>query len=124
MFKKFLGFLLSLIGILVFLDFLKRKKSVDIFEFKEIKTEKKEIREKPIKDIDAIIRKYKKVLNSRQEGILRLYKKRTTLLPSDIYAVRPNLSTRTLRRDMDKLVNLNLVTQEGNTKNTRYLLKP
>lgn len=59
-------------------------------------------------------------LTPRQEEILKIFKKRDVVLPSDIYAVAPDLSTRTLRRDMDKLVSLGVVRQEGSTKDTRY----
>jgi len=120
MFKKFLGFLFSLIGVFLLLKILNRKDPIDTFEPEQVE---RKVVNKSVNNIDAIIRKNKKKLNSRQEEILKLYKKRNVLLPSDIYAISPNLSTRTLRRDMDKLVNLNLVIQEGSTKNTRYLIK-
>lgn len=62
-------------------------------------------------------------LNKRQEDILKLITKRKVVLPSDIYDLHPNVSTRTLRRDMTSLVELNLVKQEGTTRDTRYILK-
>jgi len=61
-------------------------------------------------------------LNDRQKDILKLMKKRKLLLPSDIYALHPNVSTRTLRRDMTFLVEANFVRQEGSTRDTRYIL--
>ncbi len=61
-------------------------------------------------------------LNSRQKDILKLINRRKLLLPSDIYALHPNVSTRTLRRDMTSLVESNLVRQEGSTRDTRYIL--
>lgn len=62
-------------------------------------------------------------LNDRQREILKLFKRRSVLIPTDIYSVAPNVSTRTLRRDMTKLVDMGLVIQDGSTKDTRYILK-
>lgn len=63
-----------------------------------------------------------KGLNARQVDILKIIEKRKILLPSDIYELQPQVSTRTLRRDMTSLVQLGLVKQEGSTKDTRYIL--
>jgi len=63
-----------------------------------------------------------KKLNERQATIMKLVGKRKVVLPSDIYALNPNVSTRTLRRDMDVLVELGLVKQEGSTRDTKYIL--
>ena len=62
------------------------------------------------------------VLNERQREILKLLEKRQILLPSDIYSLHPQVSTRTLRRDMTSLVELNIVKQEGSTRDTKYVL--
>lgn len=58
--------------------------------------------------------------NERQNSILNLIKKKKTLTPSEIYSLSPNVSTRTLRRDMDVLVENGVVIQEGSTKSTKY----
>mgnify|MGYP001275777082 CR=1 FL=1 len=71
---------------------------------------------KSIKKIDT------KQLNERQKEILKLLSKRQILLPSDIYALHPQVSTRTLRRDMTTLVELNVARQEGTTRDTKYIL--
>lgn len=63
-----------------------------------------------------------KKLNVRQELIMKLIKKRKVVLPSDIYELNPSVSTRTLRRDMDVLVELGLVKQQGSTRDTKYIL--
>ena len=64
----------------------------------------------------------RKGLNERQRGILKLMNKKKVVLPSEIYDLYPNVSTRTLRRDMDVLVDLHFVSQEGSTKDTKYIL--
>jgi DeoR/GlpR family transcriptional regulator of sugar metabolism len=45
------------------------------------------------------------------------------LEPSEIYELVPGVSTRTVRRDMDKLVEGGLVLQRGTTKSTQYIYK-
>ncbi len=77
----------------------------------------------PVKEISKKkVVSISKKLNERQELIMKLIKRRKVVLPSDIYALNPNVSTRTLRRDMDVLVELNLVNQEGSTRDTKYIL--
>ena len=61
-------------------------------------------------------------LNKRQNKILQQITQSKILLPSEIYLIFPEVSTRTLRRDMNVLISKNLVIQEGSTKDTRYLL--
>jgi predicted HTH transcriptional regulator len=61
-------------------------------------------------------------LNERQNKILQQITKSKILLPSEIYSIFPEVSTRTLRRDMNVLISKNLVIQEGSTKDTRYIL--
>jgi hypothetical protein len=73
--------------------------------------------------ITNMLEKFRNKLNTRQIEILKLYRKSVILLPSDIYSLHPNVSTRTLRRDMSSLVELGLVIQEGTTRDTRYLLR-
>jgi DeoR/GlpR family transcriptional regulator of sugar metabolism len=43
--------------------------------------------------------------------------------PSEIYELVPGVSTRTVRRDMDKLVKEGFVSQQGTTKSTQYIFK-
>lgn len=61
-------------------------------------------------------------LNDRQNKILQRITKSKVLLPSQIYGIFPEVSTRTLRRDMNVLISKDLVIQEGSTKDTRYIL--
>lgn len=109
--KKLLGFLIPIVGIFLLLRYI-GEKPVQI-----------ERRETVRKRKSTYERKAKVKLNSRQEEILKLFNKREILLPTDIYSVAPDLSTRTLRRDMDKLVELDLVIKSGSTKDTKYILK-
>lgn len=109
--KKLFGFLLSVLGVLLFFKIIQTdERSEEIIEMETKKAEKKS---PPTAKLE---------LTKRQQDILKIFKRRETVLPSDIYAVAPELSTRTLRRDMDKLVSLGLVLQEGSTKDTRYFL--
>lgn len=62
-------------------------------------------------------------LNARQKKILREIESRGILEPSEIYELVPGVSTRTVRRDMDKLVEAGLVLQRGATKSTQYIYK-
>ena len=120
MFKKSIGFLFSFVGVLLFLIYIIKPKRgrITTSKFEEKKTNVGQFN-----SIETLIKKNSKELNERQEEILKLYKKRSVLLPSDIYAIDPSLSTRTFRRDMNHLVSLGMVIQEGSTKDTRYLLK-
>ena len=114
--KKVLGFVIPIVGIALLLKYLQKgNRSNTTMEHKTVKEDKKAVKT-PVKYPHG-------KLNERQENILNLFQKRDTLLPADIYAVAPNLSTRTLRRDMTKLVELGLVLQEGNTKDSRYILR-
>lgn len=105
--KKFFGFLFSLIGIFFFFRLISSKEEIEVIP--------KKMAKKKVESSVKILG-----LTPRQEEILKIFKKRDVVLPSDIYAVAPDLSTRTLRRDMDKLVSLGVVRQEGSTKDTRY----
>ncbi len=116
MFKKITYILSVILGMfLVFKLFSKRKASINL----KLGPMDSEIPRK----IDI---KPKRVtqskLNSRQKDILKLINKRKVLLPADIYALHPDVSTRTLRRDMTSLVQDSLVRQEGSTRDTRYFL--
>lgn len=59
-------------------------------------------------------------INERQYKILAEMEKNGQMEPSEIYAIQPDVSTRTLRRDMDVLVEQGVVKQEGSTKSTKY----
>lgn len=60
-------------------------------------------------------------LNERQIKILSRIKEEGVMDPSEIYSLVPGVSTRTVRRDMDKLVEAGLVLQKGTTKSTQYI---
>lgn len=72
--------------------------------------------------IAKIIQENQDTLNVRQVKILELFKEKDVLYPSEIYEVLPEVSTRTIRRDMTALANLDLVEQIGSTRDTYYLL--
>lgn len=89
----------------------------------QIKEDKGEITPKAAKDEVKKVEKIEKKIypiNERQYKILAKIKEKGQLEPSEIYTLQPNVSTRTLRRDMDVLVAQGVVKQEGNTKSTKY----
>jgi len=100
--------------------------------YKEISGKDKEKKEKDIegevtpKAVSDEVKKVEKIekkiypINERQYKILAKIKERGRLEPSQIYALHPDVSTRTLRRDMDVLVKQGVVKQEGSTKSTKY----
>lgn len=90
---------------------------------KELEVEDGEITPKAAKDEVKKVEKIEKKIypiNERQYQILAEIKEKGQLEPSEIYTLQPNVSTRTLRRDMDVLVAQGVVKQEGNTKSTKY----
>ncbi len=115
-FLSILGFLFG--AFLVYTAISKKKESKE-----EKKEEKGEITPKAVKDeVKKIEKIEKKVypINERQYRILAMMKEKGRMEPSEIYALEPNVSTRTLRRDMDVLVKQGVVKQEGSTKSTKY----
>jgi predicted HTH transcriptional regulator len=63
-------------------------------------------------------------LNERQIKILGRMKEEGVMDPSEIYSLVPGVSTRTVRRDMDKLADAGFVSQKGTTKSTQYIYNP
>ena len=59
-------------------------------------------------------------LNERQQKIVETVKEKGIITPKELQELLPNVSTRTLRRDMDVLAKGKLVSQKGNTKSTFY----
>ena len=60
-------------------------------------------------------------LNKRQREILEEIRVKEKMTPKQIYDLIPTVSTRTVRRDMDVLVQNGLVKQLGTTKATTYI---
>jgi len=109
------------------------KKRIDILEilsvllgvfiiFKLVSKQKKLPKEEEEDNLNHRFVSSGKSLNERQRGILKLMQKKKVVLPSQIYDLYPEVSTRTLRRDMDVLVELGFVRQEGSTRDTKYIL--
>lgn len=109
MLKKILYLISLLLGFTLLFKIFKECRDVDGVEYLG-----EDIGNQQVRDIDG--------LNDRQLKILKLIEKRKVLLPSDIYSLHPQVSTRTLRRDMTTLANKNIVKQEGSTRDTRYIL--
>lgn len=64
----------------------------------------------------------KKGMTKRQEQIYEDLVRKGKLYPTDLAKLLPEVSSRTIRRDMTKLVELGLVNQKGTTKSTYYIL--
>ncbi|HNW32831.1 MAG TPA: hypothetical protein PKL44_01115 [Candidatus Dojkabacteria bacterium] len=114
--KSLLTSILSLlIGLFILGSILKNRKDED---------SKSELKEKPqTPDKEEIVQdSVKNVvgLSKRQAEILAEVSRLKEITPSELYKLQPNVSSRTLRRDMDVLVNKGLVSQDGSTKSTKY----
>ena len=121
MYKKIIYILSAIFGVLLAFKLvtkLKSQSSTKEYSFKAKET----VEKKPVVKPRIAPKISKNVLNERQREIVKLLEKRQILLPSDIYALHPQVSTRTLRRDMTSLVELNVVRQEGSTRDTKYIL--
>lgn len=59
-------------------------------------------------------------LNDRQVGILKVVKEKGIVTPKDLQLLVPDVSSRTLRRDMDVLAKEKYISQKGSTKSTFY----
>jgi predicted HTH transcriptional regulator len=59
-------------------------------------------------------------LNERQVRILRVVKEKGIVTPKDLQILVPDVSSRTLRRDMDVLAKERYISQKGSTKSTFY----
>jgi predicted HTH transcriptional regulator len=114
--RKTIYILSTILGAVLIFKLFSQKKEIftPLNKYPELKLKK----ESQVKKVEVKNRN----LNQRQQAILKLIKRRKVVLPSDIYALNPNVSTRTLRRDMDVLVELGLVNQEGSTRDTKYIL--
>lgn len=114
--KSLLTSILSLlIGLFILGSILKNRKDED---------SKSELKEKPqTPDKKGIVQDSVKNivgLNKRQAEILAEVSRLKEITPSELYKLQPNVSSRTLRRDMDVLVNKGLISQDGSTKSTKY----
>jgi len=59
-------------------------------------------------------------LNDRQNKVIEYLKENGEVTPKELKKIIPSVSTRTIRRDMDKLAEMKLVVQKGSTKSTYY----
>ena len=60
-------------------------------------------------------------LSERQKRIVSILGKDGKVYPSQLQEILPNVSTRTIRRDMNDLEKKNIVKQKGSTKSTYYV---
>lgn len=100
----FLLFFLFGVFLVIFVKYLKNTQN--------IKSEEKQTEKRKKKELNNI--------TERQRIILNALQRKKVASPSEIYSLVPNISTRTVRRDMDVLIKEGLVMQEGTTKSTMY----
>ena len=80
-------------------------------------------KEKEIKKVEPkAVRKFQN-LNSRQQMIMAEIQKVGEITPKELKNLIPDVSTRTIRRDMDTLSAKGYITQRGSTKSTYYQYK-
>jgi Fic family protein len=60
-------------------------------------------------------------LSERQKKVVAILKKEGKIYPAQLQEILPNVSTRTIRRDMTDLEKKNIVEQKGSTKSTYYI---
>ncbi|MDD3840968.1 MAG: DeoR family transcriptional regulator [Clostridia bacterium] len=60
-------------------------------------------------------------LSERQKKIVSILEKEGEVYPSKLQELLPNVSTRTIRRDMTDLEKKKIVEQKGSTKSTYYI---
>jgi predicted HTH transcriptional regulator len=58
--------------------------------------------------------------NERQNKIISMLQQKRIVTPKELQKLIPNVSDRTLRRDMDTLAKEKIVLQKGSTKSTFY----
>jgi predicted HTH transcriptional regulator len=116
MYRKIVYIISAILGIFLAIKLVKKLQR-DSFEYVAVKDG-----ENPFMKKGFPQKRNKEVLNERQKKILEFFRKKQILFPSDIYLLHPQVSTRTLRRDMSSLVDLNIIKQEGSTRDTKYIL--
>lgn len=86
---------------------------------KEIKEEKKE----PVLETKKNTFKGKESLSERQKKIIDILKEKEQIQVREIQKILPNVTKRTLRRDLDDLMNLNLIERKGQWSSVFYRIK-
>ena len=91
---------------------------------------KKKISSVKVKKVVPVLKKEKVVnnvmakssikLSKRQKMIVKVLIEKGKVYPNDLKELLPDVSVRTIRRDMDKLESLKLAEQKGSTKSTYY----
>lgn len=78
---------------------------------------------KAVKMRDKFKEKKGIVISKRQKDILSSLKLKKKLSMKDLQSEFKSVTSRTLRRDLSKLVELKLIKKEGNTKDSIYKMK-
>lgn len=117
--KPFKGLLiLGVIGLGIYL-YLRYRQSVreEAFSIPSSSRDKEE------KVIGVVSASNGRILNSRQKQLVSLLSKSNGLTTTDILKQVSNITDRTLRRDMNNLIELGVVKKSGSTKSSKYYIK-
>ena len=106
------------LGVILYI-FIRRNKKDDPQIGKEAASDTKKV-SKPKQIVNKNKPESIKKLSKRQEVICAALKKQGSISTSDLSELVPDVSVRTLRRDMDKLEKLGIAQQKGSTKSTYY----
>lgn len=121
--KNFLSALAFIGAILVGVKIYKDK-SEEVVENEEYRPNKRRVNYDRKRSLKASGFKEKMIpLNSRQEEILKHLSLKKIIEMKDIKSFFPEVTTRTLRRDMNKLEDSGMIKREGSTKASKYILK-
>lgn len=117
-FRYFFTLLFFLVGVIMYIIIKQRGKNIrEVKVVEGIKDKKVDSEREIVNNNDQEILKK---LTERQQLIIDEIKKKGSIYPTDLADLLPDVSTRTIRRDMTRLVELELVKQNGSTKSTYY----
>lgn len=127
----FLMLLISVVGIIAYLYFLYKSEEIEYVEFdsksnnnvrsekvaKKAAVVKEEIEEKVVKAVERV----KEVVSERQQQIVDFLKEQDGWVKmNELKDYLSEVTPRTLRRDLQALVEKKLVEYQGSTKNRSY----
>jgi predicted HTH transcriptional regulator len=117
-FRYFFTLLFFLVGVIMYIIIKQRGKNIrEVKVVEGIKDKKVDSKREIVNNNEENILEK---LTERQQLIIDEIKKKGSIYPTDLAELLPDVSTRTIRRDMTRLVELELVKQKGSTKSTYY----
>lgn len=96
---------------------------VEILDVKDVGERKFERKSKKKSESNSLANAASLSLNSRQSVLLKEITKKRKLNMGEVSRLLPEVSERTLRRDMDRLETIGLIKQVGKTRDSYYEIK-